>query len=189
MSKSNFASAAVMLLLLSMVAAQGKNADSFVSLAGAGRPMNQILLDQLRPQLPPNLMKSAEEIVASLAAEKTAESVPPWLDMLFRSSVQPYWISWFRYNSAQEITKLSVPVFIIQGTTDIQVSVQEANLLSKAKPSAQLLIIEGMNHVLKQVPNEPDKQNKSYGDPLLAVVPQLITETVKFVKKVKRQKP
>lgn len=175
--------------LVGMVAAQGKNADGFVSLAGLGRPASQIILEQLRPQLPPDLMKSTEEIMALLAAGKTPESVPPSLNALFRPSVQPYMMSWIRYDPAQEIVKLSVPVLIIQGTTDIQVNIQEAKLLAKAKPSAQLLLIEGMNHVLKQVPNEPDKQTKSYGDPSLQVMPQLVTETVKFVKKVKRQKP
>ena len=169
--------------LVGMVAAQGKNADGFVSLAGLGRPASQIILEQVRPRLPPDLMKSTEEIMALLAAGKTPESVPPSLNALFRPSVLPYLMSWIRYDPAQEIAKLSVPVLIIQGTTDIQVNIQNAKLLAKANSSAQLLIVEGMNHVLKQVPNEPNKQTKSYGDPSLQVVPQLVTETVKFVKK------
>ncbi|MDQ3219223.1 MAG: lysophospholipase [Acidobacteriota bacterium] len=174
--------------LVGMVAAQGKNADGFVSLAGLGRQASQIILEQVRPQLPPDLMKSTEEIMAKLAAGKTPESVPPSLNALFRPSVQPYMMSWIRFDPAQEIAKLSVPVLIIQGTTDIQVNIQEAKLLAKAKPSAKLLLIEGMNHVLKEVPNETDKQTKSYGDPSLLVVPQLVSETVEFVKKIKRQK-
>ncbi len=175
--------------LIGMVASQGKNADGFVSLAGAGRPAGQIILDQVRPQLPPDLMRSAEEIVAALEAGKDAASVPPSLNALFRPSVQPYIKSWFQYDPAREMAKLSIPVLIAQGTTDIQVSVEEAKLLAKAKPSAQLLIVEGMNHVLKQVPSERDQQIRSYSDPSLQIVPQLVNDTAKFVKKAKRQKP
>lgn len=174
--------------LLGMAAAQGKNADGFVSIAGAGRPANQMLLEQVRPKLPPDLMKTTEEIMASLVAGKTPDSVPPVLNALFRPSIQPYLISWFRYDPTREIAKLSIPVLIIQGTTDIQVNVQDAKLLAKAKPSARLLMVEGMNHVLKEVPSEMEKQVKSYGDPTLPVVPQIVTEISKFVNKVKRQK-
>ena len=174
--------------LIGMVAAQGKNADGFMSLAGPGRPAGQMIIDQVRPQLSPNLLKSAEEIVALLTAGKNATSVPVVFNAFFRPSVQPYLISWFRFDPAQEIAKLSIPVLIAQGTTDIQVSVEEAKLLAKAKPSAQLLLVEGMNHVLKDVANDRTTQIKSYSDPSLQIVPQLITETVKFVKKVKKQK-
>jgi len=172
--------------LIGMVAAQGKNADGFVSLAGAGRPAGQIILEQVRPQLPPDLLKSTEEIVTLLTAGKKPTSVPVQLNALFRPSVQPYLMSWFRCDPAQEIAKLSVPVLVAQGTTDIQVSVEEAKLLAKAKPSAQLLLVEGMNHILKEVPNERNTQIKSYSNPSLQIVPQLITETAKFVKKVKK---
>ncbi len=174
--------------LIGMIAAEGKNADGYVSLAGIGRPAGQVILDQVRPQLPPELMKSTEEIVAILTAGKTAESVPPVLNALFRPSVQPYIISWFRFDPSREIAKLTIPILIAQGTADIQVSVGDAKLLAKASPSATILLVEGMNHILKQVPNDKDKQIASYSDPSLQVAPQLITETVRFVKKVKRQK-
>jgi len=68
---------------------------------------------------------------------------------LFRPSVQPYMISWFKYDPAAEIANLEVPVLILQGTTDLQVHVEDAKLLAKAKPDAKLRIFDGMNHVLK----------------------------------------
>lgn len=174
--------------LVGMVAAQGKNADGYVSIAGPGRPAGQIILEQVRPQLPPDLLKSTEEIVAMLTAGKVPASVPKELYALFRPSVQPYLMSWFRLDPAIEIAKLSIPVLVIQGTTDIQVTTNDAKSLAKAKSNAKLLLVEGMNHVLKEVPNNMDRQIKSYGDPSLQIAPQLVTETVKFVKKIKRQK-
>lgn len=174
--------------LVGMVAAQKLMADAYVSLAGVGRPANQLILEQVKPQLPPDLLKATEDALATLAAGKTLESFPPQLAMLFRPTVQPYMISWFHYDPAKEIAKLSIPVLIIQGTTDIQVSVRDAKLLSQANPAAKLLLVEGMNHVLKEVSNERSQQAKSYSDPSLPVVPQVISETAKLVKKAKKQK-
>jgi pimeloyl-ACP methyl ester carboxylesterase len=97
-----------------------------------------------------------------------------------------YLISYFKYDPAKEIAKLSIPVLIAQGTTDIQVSAQEAKLLAQAKPSAGILMIEGMNHVLKEVPAEQEKQIKSYTDPSLPVAPKLIEGINGFIKAIKK---
>jgi pimeloyl-ACP methyl ester carboxylesterase len=175
--------------LIGMVAAQRMGAHAYVSLAGAGRPIQQIILEQVRPQLPPDLLKATEDILDHLAAGKTVESVPSALNMLFRPSVQPYMISWLRYDPSKEITKLHIPVLIAQGTTDIQASLQDPKALAAANPAATLLLIDGMNHVLKTVPNERDKQIASYSDPTLPVAPNLINGIRSFVIKAKAQSP
>ena len=126
-------------------------------------------------------MKSAEEIINQLATGKTVESVPDSLTFLLRPVIQPYLISWFRFNPSEEISRLSVPVMIVQGTTDIQVSVEDARLLVRANPKAKLLIVEGMNHVLKAVPPDMAKQVASYSDPALPVVTELISGVSRFL--------
>ena len=69
---------------------------------------------------------------------KTVSKVDPNLVSLYRPSVQPYMISWIKYDPSKEIAKLKVPVLIIQGTTDLQVTVEDAKLLAAAKPGAKL---------------------------------------------------
>jgi pimeloyl-ACP methyl ester carboxylesterase len=172
--------------LIGMVAAKKMKADAFISIAGAGRPVGQILLEQLRQQLPPDLMQASEAIVSQLTAGKTVASVPPALNVVFRPSVQPYMISWLAYDPAKELAKLSIPVLLTQGTTDIQATARDVKLLAAAQPSAKVLMIEGMNHVLKGVPGDRDKQLASYGDPTLPVMPELIDEISRFVKKAER---
>jgi pimeloyl-ACP methyl ester carboxylesterase len=172
--------------LIGMVAAQRMSARAYVSIAGAGRPGQQVLLEQIKSQLPPDLRKATEDIFEQLAAGKRVESVPPALNFLCRPSVQPYMISWLRYNPAKEIARLHIPILIVQGTTDIQVSLQDAQALAGANPAAKLLLIDGMNHVLKTVSNEPNQQTSSYSDPTLPVAPGLIQEISKFVNGVKR---
>ena len=78
------------------------------------------------------------------------DSIPPFLMSLFRPSVQPYMISWMKYDPVIEIAKLSIPSLIIQGTTDIQISVEDANLLAEANSFSELVVIDGMNHILKE---------------------------------------
>ncbi len=167
--------------LIGMVAAQKARADAFVSIAGSSRPAHDLLLDQLKTQLPAELLVSTRDILNQLAAGKTFEKVPSELNVIFRPSVQPYLISWFRYLPVKEIARLPIPVLVAQGTTDIQTSLQDARMLTEGNPAARLLVIEGMNHVFKTVPNDKDKQVSSYGDPTLPVVPELITRIAGFV--------
>ncbi|MFN2511927.1 MAG: alpha/beta hydrolase [Pyrinomonadaceae bacterium] len=167
--------------LIGMVAAQRVGAQAFVSIAGTGRPLQQIILEQVRSQLSAGLLKTTEGILDQLVAGKRVESVPSELNYLFRPSVQPYLISWLRYDPSKEITKLRVPVLIAQGTTDIQATMRDAKALAEGNPAAKLLLVDGMNHVLKTVPNERDKQVSSYSDPTLPVTADLITGISKFV--------
>ncbi|MGL5081710.1 MAG: alpha/beta hydrolase [Microcoleaceae cyanobacterium] len=167
--------------LIGMLATQKTGANAFVSIAGPAQTASQDLRDQLRPKLPDALWQQNEQILAALEQGNTVTSVPPELDMLYRSSVQPYLISWFRYTPTQEIKRLTAPVLIVQGTTDIQVPVSEAQALKMAKPDAEIRIIEGMNHILKAVPLDPEQQNASYFEPTLPVVPELVEGISQFI--------
>jgi pimeloyl-ACP methyl ester carboxylesterase len=169
--------------LIGMVAARKCSASAFISIAGAGRPAADILRTQLAGKLPPALATQSEAILKDLEAGKTTEKPPVEVFAIYRPSVQLYMISWFRYDPAKLIATLSVPVMIIQGTTDIQVSVDDAKRLAAANPRAKLLIVEGMNHVLKSVSSDKTKQAASYGDPNLMLAPDLLMNIVDFVRK------
>jgi fermentation-respiration switch protein FrsA (DUF1100 family) len=100
--------------------------------------------------------------------------------------VQPYLISWFRYVPATELAKLAIPVLLLHGSTDIQINVSEAEALQRAKPDAELVIVKGMNHVLKSVPADMSKQMASYNDPTLPIAPELTQALTVFLKKALR---
>ena len=82
-------------------------------------------------------------------------------------------MSWIKYDPAAEIKKLKIPVLIVNGTKDIQVDVPEAELLKSAKPEATLVLIEGMNHVLKEIESEQENA-ASYNKPDLPVSAKLV---------------
>lgn len=152
-----------------------------LSLEGPGRRAGQVILEQLRPQAPPTLMAQATAIVESLEQGKTTEDTPPELAALFRRSVQPYLISWFRYDPAQLIRDLPAPALIVQGTTDLQVNAEDAQLLLKARPSAKLVLIEGMNHTLKAAAGDIEAQDRAYLDPALPLAPRLVQEVARWI--------
>jgi uncharacterized protein len=173
--------------LIGMIAAREAGADGFVSLEGAGRNAKDIIVAQLAAQLPQNIVDQTKVMMAKIEAGEKVDSVPPFLAALFRPSVQPYLASWFKYTPSTEIAKLTVPALIIQGATDIQTSEEDARAMASALPSAKLVIIPGMNHVLKNAPAGRAEQMSTYSDPTLPVVPQLLDEVVGFVKSLKKK--
>jgi len=174
--------------LIGMIAAVKLPADGYVSIAGPGRPAGSLLLEQLQGKVPDKLFQKAQDAVKTLESGKTVDPVPPALVSLFRPVVQPYLISWFKYDPPKEIAKVKIPVLIAQGTTDIQISVDDAKHLSAANPAAKLALIEGMNHVLKDVPSDMAKQVESYSDPALPLDAKLLDEIVALAQKAAKAK-
>lgn len=167
--------------LVGMAAANEEGVDSFVSLAGVGKPIDELLHTQLEAQLPENLMTEAREILEKLKQGEQTEGVSQELQNVFRPSVQPYLISWMTYDPQEELAALEAPVLIVNGTHDLQVPVSNAELLHEAKEEAGLLIIENMNHVLKEVPEEEEKNIAAYSDPDLPLADGLIEGITAFV--------
>jgi pimeloyl-ACP methyl ester carboxylesterase len=156
-------------------------ADACVLIAGAGHTIDDILRDQLKTKLPPALFDENERILVSLKQGKTVDKVPPALMTLYHPSVQPYLISSLQHDPRTAIAALAMPVLILQGSSDIQVQPSEAEALAAAAPRAKLVLVEGMNHLLKMVGEDEALQQKSYGSPELPVAPQLIDALSSFV--------
>jgi len=167
--------------LIGMVAAKD-TADGYISLAGAGRPIDEVLSEQVAKNSP-TLKEAADKNLALLKQGKTFENQNPLLESLFRESIQPYMISWIKYNPQVEIKKLQIPILIINGTKDMQVPATDAELLNKANPKSELVIIAGMNHIFKDI--EKDEDNiKSYSNPKLPVNLKLIETMTKFINSI-----
>ena len=166
--------------LLGMIAAN-TNADAFISIAGAGRSIDAVIVEQIEKQAP--FLK--EEVLKNfeiLKSGNTFELKNEMLASLFRTSVQPYMISWLKYNPQDEIKKLKIPTLLLNGTKDLQVSVGEAELLKKSNPDAELVLIVNMNHVFKEIKGDTAENMKSYNDPNLPISAQLLNTITRFIK-------
>jgi len=168
--------------LLGMLAAQRVPVCGYISVAGLGRSADVAVLQQFTaagvdPELLQRLHKALDQLKAGQTVADT--SLPP---ALFRPSVQPYLISWFRYDPAVEIGKIKAPVLILQGDNDIQVSVTDAKILAAARPDGKLVIVHGMNHILKDAPTDRAANAATYADPNLPLAPEAVTTIAGFVK-------
>ncbi len=175
--------------LVGMLATGPAGASALVSLEGAGRPAADVLRSQLRGQLPAELMDEVDQVLRELEAGRTVDTLPPGIaavpqigQALFRQSVQPYLVSWFRHDPARVLAELEVPSLVVQGTTDLQVPVSDGERLAAAGKHATLARIEGMNHVLKAAPAEQAANLAAYSDPALPLAPGLALALRSFLK-------
>ena len=160
-----------------------KNAEGFISLAGAGYSADLILKNQLGAQ-GKQIQEMCFPIIDSLKEGKLVTNVNLMLSSLFRSSVQPYMISWFKHNPQADIKQLKFPSLIIQGDNDLQISLDDARQLSAASPKSKLVIIEKMNHVLKIVDSGDRSANvAAYSNPTMPIAKELTNAIVGYIKK------
>ena len=144
--------------LIGMLTAQRSVVDAYVSLEGG----SLTLLDTTRRQLKesgqltpyPKLAAAADAILDAFSAGKSVPEleIPPELMALFRPSVQPYVLSENVYQPRTEIAKLRVRTTIVQGSHDIQVTVDDGHALAAALPTATFALLENMTHVLTDDP-------------------------------------
>lgn len=169
--------------LIGMVACRSNTkVKGFISVAGSGKSMDKLIESQLSA-LPQELKDRVVAINDSLRNGKLYPQVPLGLQALFRTSVQPYLISCYKYNPIDIIGTLEMPVMIVQGKTDIQVPWADAELLKQAAPKAGLFLIADMNHVLKDCSvMEQQAQLATYSDPSLPLNSELLLLLEKFVK-------
>ncbi|MGL5995079.1 MAG: alpha/beta hydrolase [Pseudomonas proteolytica] len=167
--------------LVAALAAPELDPAGVISLSGSARPVDQVIRQQLADHLPPALLLRSNQILDRLKAGQVDADVPDPLQGIFRPSVQPYLISLFHADPAAAFARLNMPALIVQGTTDLQVGVADAEKLKQAKPDAELAVIPGMNHVMRIVPNDVKQQLSSYNNPQLPLADALGRRLVSFI--------
>ncbi len=150
-----------------------------VLLSGAGRPAHVVIGEQLAGA-PEPLKAQALAALSDLAAGRETANVPG-LEALFRPSVQPYLISWFALDPAALAGAYEGPVFIGQGTTDLQTTVADAQALAVAQPRATLKLWEGVNHVLKTAPADHAPNLATYFEANLPLAPAVAEDVAEFI--------
>lgn len=165
--------------LIGMLAAP-EGATGFVSLAGAGQDISNVIIEQVT-KTAPMFTEDTKRVFDIMKTGQTTIDYPPALFSIFNPEVQPFIINWMKYDPAQEIKKLRIPILIINGTKDLQVSVEEAQLLKDAAPDSQLVIIENMNHVLFTIEGDDLENSKSYNEPYRKINRTLIDTVSNFI--------
>ena len=170
--------------LIGMLSAT-KNVDGFVSIAGAERSIDEIVVDQVVKQSPSTAAEAKfyfDELKLGKTIEVTSQN--QFIKSFFRKSILNYLQSWVKINPQTEIKKLTIPVLLLNGTKDLQVPESEAKILKSAQPNAQLVIINNMNHVLKNIEGDEAENKASYNNPKLPIATELTASIVDFIGKM-----
>lgn len=167
--------------LVGMKAAK-EGVDGFISLAGAGKSIDEVILDQIN-NTAPMFTEDAKHVFSILKEGEITDDFPIALASIFNKEVQPFMISWMKYDPKIEIKKLDMPILIINGTKDFQVSIEEAQLLKASVENAQIEIIEKMNHILVPIEGDNLENSKSYNESFRKLSITLIDAIVNFIKK------
>jgi len=134
--------------LVAALAADAAGAQGVVSLSGAGCSVPTLMREQFEASLPDDLVQPALATLAALEAQQLVPDVPESLVLLFRPTVQPYLVSWFRHDPPQVLAQLHAPVLVVHGAADAQVPAQHAQWLQAGRPDARVKIVDGMDHLL-----------------------------------------
>jgi pimeloyl-ACP methyl ester carboxylesterase len=167
--------------LIGMIA--GAKADKFISIAGSGESADKLLKTQIASKSNKQIEDLTFPIIDSLKNGNTVKKIDPMLNSLFRPSIQPYLISWFRYDPQTEIKKLNVPILILQGNNDLQVTVKDAENLSQANKNSELVIIDKMNHIMKIIDGDQQANFANYSDETFPISEEMINKIVSFIQK------
>ena len=168
-------------------AQQPKGICGVISVSGVGRKVSDVIREQLRSN-PANgpMLDSAMTALDSLDRGQHVDvtNMHPALQRLFAPQVQDFLIDMFSYDPPKLAATLRLPLLIVQGERDVQVSTADAKALAAAQGKAKLLLIPTMNHVLKDVASDDRAANlATYADPSLPVDPAMVDAVASFVKR------
>lgn len=147
-----------------IAASQGAPVAGVVHVSGLGRPLGQVLREQ-------------------------PADVPQQLAMLFVPN-RTFLRSMADFDPPAAIRAVRQPVLIVQGETDLQASIADAERLHAARPDARLVLIPAVNHVLKHMTDHTMAgQMASYQDPSVPIVPAVVAAIADWIKALAARPP
>jgi len=161
--------------LVAMVAAKDNPPDicGLLLVAAPGRKFGDILKAQMRsnPANAPILdeaLRDIDTLEQGKRVELSIEHTRPEIFAIFQPAVQGFLIDLMSYDPPRTLASYKGPVLILQGEQDIQIGVDDATRLKDADANAKLVLLPGVNHVLKAVDSDNRMANlKTYFDPKL----------------------
>lgn len=173
--------------LVLQAANRGASAAAIVMASGAGRRFLPILHDQLARQLDAGTLIQFDSAIAGfLRGETPRADLPAPLMSLLQPVNRKFMQGMQAYVPAEEIARAKVPVLILQGGNDIQITEEDARALAAAQPAAKLIVVQNANHVLKQAAaKEQMSQMSLYLDPTTPIMPEIGRDIADWIKALK----
>ena len=160
--------------------AVNKGIEGFISIAGAGQPIDAVIMEQVE-NTAPMFIDDAARLFNILRQGKTTSDYPEALSSIFSLDIQPFMANWIQYNPQIIIKQLEVPTLIINGSKDLQVTPKEAGILKKTSANARLKLIDKMNHIMFIIEGDSLENSKSYNESFRQIAPELIDVIISFI--------
>lgn len=151
----------------------------YISIAGPGQTVDKTMVEQINNQNA-DLAKLAGEHFQELKTTDTILKVHPFLMQVFQPQNQKFLKSWMMLDPVVEIKKITIPMLLIHGEEDLQVTKIDLEKLKGKQPNSQVALIPHMNHVLKDVYSMADNQNSYFKEdfPLSSELVEVIVEFI-----------
>jgi len=176
-------------VLVALVTAQdAEGVCGLVLISGPGRRLSDVIREQIKsnPANPPEVVTQAETALSALERGQKIDvsGFHPALQPLFNPGVQGFLISLFAYDPVDLLKAYKGPVLLVHGTTDIQISNADAWRLADARADLSLVVLDGMNHVMRRAPADRVANAATYAD--APVFPGLAANIASFIKSKSR---
>ncbi len=153
--------------------------------AGIGRPFMTVLRGQLADQLDDGTMQQFDDAMGRYLNGEDPGKLPAALRPFLLPVNRRFTQTVAEYDPAAECARVTQPMIIVQGAMDFQVTVEDAEILSRARPDADLVVLDQANHVFKRVEDQSRAtQTRAYTDPSLEVVPEFVKAIAVWVRSV-----
>ncbi len=173
--------------LATRAANRGAPVAGVVMLAGLGRGFRTVLREQLDRQLDAAQLAEFERIMDQYLGDGPMPEAPNHLKALFPPTARRFVQSAVLIDPADEARLTPPPLLVVQGGTDIQITVADADRLREARPTARVLVIPNANHLFVHAETaDLASQTVTYTDPALPLVPELVPALVEFIRKGNR---
>ena len=170
-------------LMVSAAAIGRSDVCGLILVSGVGRPFGDVLREQLQAN-PANapILEQAFSAIGDLEAGKRVDAtrLHPAIRGLFADQVQGFLISLFSIDPAMLAKDAGQRTLVVQGSTDLQTSLVDAELLADAT-GVNPVILDGVNHVLKLAPLDRAENFATYSNPNLPVAKSAVDAIESFV--------
>lgn len=171
---------------LAMIAArEGAPVAGLILVSAAGRDPTTIIREQLARQLPPPMLAQFDSLWPRYLAGDTAITPPQGLAPLFVPLNRRFMQSWQAFRPVETLAALRQPTLVLQGETDVQVTLDDARALAGARADVTLVTLPGVNHVLKRASGATAaEQMASYTDRTIPLATSVVPTLAEWVRKV-----
>jgi len=166
-----------------MAAREGAPVTGVVHVSGLGRATGEVVREQLSRQFDSATLVRYDTAMKQYLAGEQPAAIPSGLEMLFVPVNLTYMRSMMTFDPVAAIRAVRQPVLIVQGATDLQASIADAERLHAARPDAKLVVLPEVNHVLKHDTNTTiaAQMATTYKDPAMPIAPAVVAAIADWI--------